>query len=38
MPNKRAKDRKRKKRILNKVLQKQGRTSAQYNKRKKKNV
>ena len=37
MPNKRAKDRKRKKRILNKALQKQGRTSTQY-KRKKKNV
>jgi len=38
MPNKRAKDRKRKKRILNKELQKQGRTSIQYHKRKKKNV
>jgi len=37
MPNKRAKDRKRKKRKLNKALQKQGRTSIQY-KRKKKNV
>ena len=38
MPNKRAKDRKRKKRKLNKALQKQGRTSTQYYKRKKKKV
>jgi len=38
MPNSKAKDRKRKKRKLNKALQKQGRTSIQYYKRKKKNV